>query len=99
MVLKDIGATQVKVEGLQVLDFFDDKFIGMIKKHFTELDFQHFCLYVLDKDKNKIKERLSISHDTMDDKRKCVVTVDAGNPDSLKKLLNVIKEYDKEKGL
>jgi hypothetical protein len=91
--------TQVKVDNLRVIDFFDEKFIGKMQKHFPNLDFQHFCMYIVNEKESKIIEHLTVVHQSVDDKKNNVATIDVDNPESLEKILKIIEEYKKEKGL
>lgn len=92
--------TQVKIKELRVLDFFDEKFIEKIQKQFPNLNFQHFCIDIIDeKDDKKKKERLSIGHFRNEDIKNNILTVDTDESQSLQKILKVIEEYVKEKRL
>ena len=92
--------TQVKIKGLKVLDFFDEKFIGKLQKHLPDIEFQHFCMDIVDKENDKEKERLAVAHTRIGDKReKDILTVDTDLPHTLEKLMKVIEEYVKEKRL
>ena len=88
--------TEVKIDGLKVVEFFDDKFVGLIQKEIGNVDFEHFCLYILDEKKEKVKTRMIIAHETKKDKENNIVSVGANNPETFEKLLNVVKVYFKE---
>lgn len=97
MSLKNVKPTQVRIEDTRVVEFFDNKFVGLINKHFDDLDFLHFAMHITDKEKNETKERLAIFHLSRDNEKNGVLTVDADHPESLQKLLNVIEEYKKDR--
>ena len=91
--------TQIKVKGLRVIDFFDEKFIGKLQKHIPNIEFQHFCMEIIDKD-DKTKEMLALAHSKVGDKReRDILTIDADLPDTLEELMKVIEEYVKDKRL
>jgi len=92
--------TQVKIKDLKVLDFFDEKFLGKLQKHLPNIEFQHFCMNIVDKEKDKEIERLALAHTTRGEKReRDILTVDTDSPHSLEKLIKVIEEYVEEKRL
>jgi len=98
MVIKS-ETTQAKIKNLRVMDFFDDEFIGIIKKRFPDLSFQHFCMYIIDEKEKKAKEKFAISHDKIEDSKNNIITIDADNPESFEKFLKVVDEYVKKKEL
>ena len=92
--------TQVKIKGLKVLDFFDEKFIGKLQKHLPDIEFQHFCMDIVNKENDKEEERLALAHTRVGDKReKDILTVDTDSPLTLEKLIKVVEEYVEEKRL
>jgi len=92
--------TQVKIKGLRVLDFFDENFIGKLQKHVPGIEFEHFCMEILNKESDKIEERLALAHTRVGDKKeRGILTVDTDSPHTLEELIKVIEEYVKEKRL
>ena len=94
---RNVKPTQVKIDETKAIKFFDDKFVGLMKKQFDNLEFEAFVMTIKDKEENKVKERLAILHNSLEDSEKNVLTVDADNPETLSKLLEVIEEYLDEK--
>ena len=92
-------ATQVKIKGLKVVDFFDDEFIGMIEKRFPNLKFQHFCMNIIDEEENIVEERFTIAHNSLNDEKIQDMVVDSDNPNSLNKLIKVIDDFVTKRGL
>lgn len=95
----ECDAVQMRIKGLRTIDFFDDEFIGMLEKKFPNIKFQHFCMYLMDEEDKKTKERLAVAHSNISDEKKQIMNVDADKPDSLKKIMEVIEEYADKKGL
>ncbi|HVQ01058.1 MAG TPA: hypothetical protein VMT57_06045 [Candidatus Thermoplasmatota archaeon] len=91
-----IKPTEMKIENLNVVDFFDERFVGLLKKKIGDVDFEHFCIYVLDEKREKVKERLSISHETKEDEQNNLATAGATNPDTLEKFIEVIVDFKKK---
>lgn len=89
--------TEVQIKNLKVSDFFDKRFVEIIEKELKDTVFQHFCLYITIKkgDKNEWKpiDRLAISHNEIEDEKNKITNVGTENPESLEKLLKVIKEF------
>lgn len=86
--------TEYKINNFDVVDFFDTRFVGAIKKQIQDAHFQHFCLYILDKE-DKPVARMTIGHDSPKEKIKNILTVTADTPQLLEKLMNAIIEYKK----
>lgn len=91
MDLKNVKPTEVKIDDLSVVKFFDDQFLANLKKEIGDASFQHFCIFILDKSTGKPKEKISIAHDTPDEEKKNIITISATTPELLNKVLNVIK--------
>jgi len=96
MEIGPIKPSEMKIENLKVVDFFDSKFIGLLQKKIGNVDFEHFCIYILDEKREKIKEKIMFGHENKDDKEKNITAVGATNPDTLNKLIDVIIEYKKK---
>ena len=85
--------TQIKIDGLRVVDFFDNEFIGIIEKRFPSLKFQHFCMYLCYGEEKKFSENLTIAHAKPINEENQELIVDADEPDSLIKILKAIEEF------
>lgn len=92
MGIGNIRPTEMKIEKLKVSDFFDVKFIGLLKKKIGDFDFEHFCIYKLDEKREKVIERIIFGHEDKEDNKENITTVGASTPDILEKLIDVIIE-------
>lgn len=93
MSVEKIKTTEVKIDNLRIEKFFDGEFIGSIKKEIGNVNFEHVCMYILDEDESKIKDRIMIGYETLDDQKKNKLSVGARNPETLEKLLGIVKNY------
>ena len=96
MEIGPIKPSEMKIENLKVVDFFDAKFIGLLQKKIGRFDFEHFCMIMLDEKREKVKERIMIGHDKKEDNEKNITTVNASNSDLLNKVIEVIVEFKKK---
>ena len=88
--------TQVIVKDINVVDFFDNKFVGIMKKHLPDYNFLVFGMYTLD-EKCKPEDRIYLSQKMEEDFKKNIINVDAEDNKTLKIMLKVIEEYYKDK--
>lgn len=88
--------TQVTIKDIKVVDFFDDKFIGIMKKHLPDFNFLIFGMYTFD-EKCKPDKRIMVSTKIEEDPKKNVVSIDTDESEILKKMLEAIEDYYKDK--
>ena len=84
---------QVRVDGLNIKSFLDDRFIGMMKKEFSDIRFQHICFYIYkgeDKD-----EYISLIHKSPEDEGSNILVIDTEKSESLNKLYDLLKKFEK----
>lgn len=93
MGIGSIRPSEMKIEKLNVSDFFDAKFLGLLKKKIGDVDFEHFCINIMDNTRDKVKERIIFAHENKEDKEKNITAIGATNPDTLEKIIDVIVEY------
>jgi hypothetical protein len=96
MEIGPIKPSEMKIENLKVVDFFDAKFIGLLQKKIGNFDFEHFCIIMLDEKREKVMDRIMIGHDKKEDKEKNITTVSVSNTDMLNKVIEVIIEFKKK---
>lgn len=90
MAIEEIKSIGVKIKKVKVIDFFDEKFLGLIEKGMENTKIEHFCLTVKENDN---VHGIIIDHDSKEEEENQILTIKARNPDDLEKLLNIIKEY------
>ena len=88
--------TQVDVQDLNIIDFFDNKFVKNMKKHLPEFNFLIFGMYSLD-DKCKPKERIILSQKLEEEYKKNIISINAENSEILGKMIKVIEENFSDK--
>ena len=98
MPLGEPKTTEIKLDGLKVRDFFDKDFIELVEEKFENLKFEHFCLIITEEKEDeeveiRLKERLSIGHETAEDEKKSILEVHSSDANSLQELHTAIKEY------
>ena len=93
LVLKNVKPTQVKIDNIRIIEFFDSNFIGRMNKEFNDLNFQAILMYRKEKDDDSDSERIAFLHQTKKDIENKILTVDAETPETLQKLLKVIEKY------
>jgi len=86
---KPIG---VKIRGVKLIEFFDEKFLGLLSKEMENAKIEHFCLTVKENDKER---GIVIDHDTKEDEENEIIAIKTRNVDDLDKVLNIIKTYIK----
>jgi len=93
--------TEYKVDKLKAKDFFDARFVELIKDKIEDAKFEHFCLVILGKkegeEKESILERLYVGHELREDEANKITTVGASKPDTCELLLDAVKKFIQEK--
>lgn len=88
--------TQVSIKDMNIIDFFDSKFVRIMKKHLPNFSFLVFGMYTLD-EKCRPECRLALGQKVEEDFKKNIISVDAEDSKTLEKMLDVIEEYYKNK--
>ncbi len=96
MALKNVQPTQVTIKDMKVVDFFDNTFVGIMKKHMPEYNFLTFGIFTLN-EKCESEDRIILFQKIKEDFDKNIIGVDAKDSEALNKILKVIEEYYKEK--
>jgi len=89
-------STQVIIKDIKADDFFDNGFVGIMKKHFPDFNILSFVMYTLD-EKHIPDKRIMIYHKAGDNIKNKILTVDTDNPEDLNKMLKVMEEFYKNK--
>lgn len=88
---------QVKVENLEVKQFFDRQFVEILEKEIEGISFQHFCFSIAKKkeeeEEMEIEENMAIIHKNIKAEMDKVAVLDADKPETLEKLLKVVKQF------
>lgn len=96
MTIGEVKSTQVRIENLQVKQFFNEDFVKALEKEIKNIEFQHFCLYVIEKTDegdSKTGERLSVAHMKPEDAIEKVSMVEAEKPETFDKLMKIISDF------
>lgn len=95
--------SEYKIEGLNVKDFFDDRFVKLLEDRIKDIKFEHVCFTVLGikegEEKESILERLMIGHDMREDEEKGITSVGATKSDTCEIFLKIVEDFIKEKGI
>lgn len=82
---------EVRIEGLKIKQFFNKKFVEELEKNIKDIKFQHFCLFVVEKEGEKIVERIIIGHERRKDEEEEITNIGSTSPGILQKLLKIVK--------
>lgn len=89
--------TGVKIDNLKLAEFFDSEFVGLLEQEIGNVDFQHFCLHILDEKGEKSIEKMAFAHETPEDKINNITEITSSTPEILNKLLKVADQFIKKK--
>ncbi len=89
--------SEYKIEGLNVKDFFNERFVQLLEEKIKNIKFEHSCFTILGikegEEKESIIERLTISHDTREDEANEITTIGASKSETCQMLLDIIQEF------
>jgi hypothetical protein len=97
MPIQEAEPTEFKVKGLKVKSFFNEDFVRLIEEKLPNIKFEHSCFVILEKkegeEKESVKERMMIAHDSRKDEAAEILSIGAHTPEIAQTLLEVIKEF------
>jgi len=84
---------QVRIKGIHVAKLFDSKFVGLLGKEFPNIRYGVVHLYLpRGVDEEKL-EAIMLGHFAMEHDKESLFTVDADEPETLKKLVEVLGRF------
>lgn len=84
---------QVRINGINLKKFIETELLVLLEKEFGDIKAVNLTfITTLDDDK---KEMISIGYPFLELEEKNQLIIDANEPESLKKVINVLKEYKK----
>lgn len=88
--------TEVDIKGISIIDFFDSKFVKIMKKYLPDFNFLVFGMYTLNEE-CKPDDRIILSQKIEEEFEKNIISVNAENSEILEKMTKVMEEYFKDK--
>lgn len=85
---KVLGPTEVQVDDLRLIAFFDSETVRRLNAEFGGLRVRHFCIYVEMPEKKL--EAITISHESPKDETAGIATLSADNPLVLERLMKAL---------
>jgi hypothetical protein len=97
----EVKPSEYKIEGLNVKEFFDERFIKLLEERIENIRYLHSCFAIYGikegEEKESMIERIVIGHETKEDESYEITTIGSTKSETCQILLEVVKEYLKQK--
>jgi len=91
MTIEEPKPTQVQIEGLNLRNIFDDKFIGALEKAIGRTPY-YIAVRLVDFDDDK-SEIISLFHGNKEKSDQNLLNIDASDPETLDKVVKAVIRY------
>jgi len=91
MTIEEPKPTQVQIEGLNLRNIFDDRFIGALEKAIGRTPY-YIAVRLVDFDDDK-SEIISLFHGNKENSDQNLLNIDTANPETLGKVVKAVIKY------
>ncbi len=97
MKISEPKVTQAKVENVNIKNFIQNDFLGLLEKEFGHIRFNILSFYIEHKKDDKIeRERITFTHISPKEEESNILMIDTDKPETFPKIYKVIQKYMEE---